>query len=327
MKWRQIQRTNITSTARLASFLQIKESHLCKNAQFPLNLPMRLAKKMKKGDLQDPLFLQFAPLALEDKHSKLFVIDPTGDKPAQKCDRLIHKYQARALLLVTPACAMNCRYCFRRHFDYSPTKSDSLITDSVTKSIQAIAKDPSIKEVILSGGDPLSLSDKSLQTLFDSLDAIDHVKIVRLHSRFLIGIPERITKAFLEMLANSTKTIIFVQHINHIKELDKDILDAFAQIRSLGIPILSQTVLLKGVNDFAEVLEDLFWALAKSSIIPYYLHQLDRVQGAAHFEVPIKKGLQLIQTLQERLPGYAVPRYVQDLPNQKSKSPLTKAPP
>jgi EF-P beta-lysylation protein EpmB len=316
MKWRQIQRMNITSCSDLAHILQIDENQLLKSSKFAINIPLRLVRKMKKGDLKDPLFLQFAPLKLEEKKSKLFVLDPTGDKEAQKCRRLLHKYHGRALLLSTSACAMNCRYCFRRHFDYS------LENEDLNDSIEYLKNNPSIKEIILSGGDPLSLSDKNLAALFAALEAIKHIEIIRLHSRFITGIPERVTPELLEIFNSSNKTIIFVQHINHCNELDHEVIKALSQIQALCIPILTQTVLLKGVNDCAKTLEALFWQCIKHGIIPYYLHQLDRTQGTAHFEVCKNQGLEIVKRLREQLPGYAVPKYVQEIAGQTSKTPI-----
>lgn len=314
MKWRLIQRKNITKFETLVTLLEIDKQHLLKKSNFPINIPIRLVNKMTKGDLNDPLFLQFVPLKQEEEKSKLFVLDPTGDQGAKKCQRILHKYHARALLLSTSACAMNCRYCFRRHFDYALDK------EPILKSINYIKENTDLREIILSGGDPLSLSDKNLKELFALLNSIDHLDIIRIHSRFLTGIPERLTPELLQILSASKKTVIFVQHINHKKELDQQVLEALKKIQVLGIPVLTQTVLLKGVNDCVATLEALFWDLIKWGIIPYYLHQLDRVEGAIHFEVPTSKGVKIIEELKGRLPGYAIPKYVHEVPLRKSKT-------
>lgn len=273
---------------------------------------------MKKGTLDDPLLKQFVPLQEEAVVSTAFVDDPVGDKLCLKAPKLLHKYAGRVLLVMTSACAMHCRYCFRQNFDYD-------INDKLFEAeLQCIAADPSIHEVILSGGDPLCLDDAVLDSLLQRVAAIPHVKKIRFHTRFPVGIPERIDEAFLAVLARVPAQIWFVVHINHPNELDQDLFDALKRIQKLGIPVLNQSVLLKGVNDDVDVLARLYGDLSDHGVLPYYLHQLDRVQGAAHFEVDEQRGLELISGLEARLSGYAVPKYVREIPGMPGKTPIIK---
>jgi EF-P beta-lysylation protein EpmB len=316
--WRQIQRLNFTDWHKLICYLGFDEEEALKVVQkrsgFPLNLPLRLAEKIKKKNWQDPLLLQFLPTLEEEKPSALFVLDPVSDASFQKTPKLLHKYNGRALLVCTSACAMHCRYCFRRHYDYETSAK------TFEPELAAIRADSSLTEILLSGGDPLSLSDQDLGSLLQRLGTIPHVKRIRFHTRFPMGIPERITDSFLELLASCTQQVIFVIHCNHAHELDPAIFAALKKVQMLGIPLLSQSVLLKGVNDSVETLYNLFEALINQGILPYYLHQLDRVQGAAHFEVEQAVGLQLLRELQSRLPGYAVPKYAREEPFKPHKT-------
>lgn len=318
--WRQIQRNNFTRIDQLLDYLQLSEElrqKILKKPRFALNLPQRLASKIKKNTLDDPLLRQFVPLDDELNITPGFHSDPVQDGASQKTKKLLHKYQGRALLVTTSACAMHCRYCFRQNFPYETEQKN------FDSEISYIEQDPSISEIILSGGDPLSLSDETLKTLFQSLDAIPHLKRIRFHTRFPIGIPERIDNSFLEILASSSKQIIFIVHINHPLEFDSDVLNALKKIQRLGIPVLNQSVLLKGVNDDEETLLALSEALVSGGVIPYYLHTLDPVQGAAHFDLPETRGPQLIRYLQENLSGFGVPRLAREEPGKPSKTFIT----
>ncbi len=312
-KWRLIQKKGFNTTAEISDFLCLddaKRKRLVQRKEFPLHVPFRIAEKMTKNCIENPLALQFLPLDME-LDREFGETDPVGDVLSQKGKAILHKYEGRALLLTTGACAMHCRYCFRQNFSYQ---------SELEEAIAYIAKNSSIKEVILSGGDPLSLSDKSLKEIFLKLEDIDHVEIIRFHTRFLIGIPERVTFQFLDMLKVSSKQIVFVLHVNCAMELDKEIFDALFKIKSLGIPVLSQTVLLKGVNDTKEALYDLFWTLVTHGVVPYYLHRFDKVKGAMHFDVSPEKGSLLIKQLRNCLPGYAVPTFVEEIKGEKSKT-------
>jgi EF-P beta-lysylation protein EpmB len=315
--WRKILRENITSLPELCNFLELDEmqsSELEQNTSFRLNLPSRLAKKIQKRTLEDPILRQFVPFKVEKNMVNAFHRDPVGDCQAARTPKFLQKYSGRALLLVTGACAMHCRYCFRQKYAYTP------LQEGFAKEIAWIQKDGSIKEIILSGGDPLSLGNESLQALISALAEIQHIKRIRFHTRFPIGIPERIDAGFLAILEKCTKQIWFVIHCNHVIELDSDVLDALKKIQKLGIPVLNQWVLLRGVNDSVEELETLCEKLIDYGIFPYYLHQLDKVEGAAHFEVAKENGKLLIQELQKRMAGYGVPKYVQEVPLELSKT-------
>ncbi len=316
--WRRIQLQNFTSWEKLARYWNFPEEiqeKLLKKSSFPLNLPLRLAEKAEKGRLNDPIVKQFLPSLEELKPHPNFVLDPVQDAIFRKQNtRLLQKYKGRALLITTSACAMHCRYCFRKNFDYEAQNKD------FSKELESIAQDDSLKEIILSGGDPLSLSDEVLQKLLSSIDSIPHIKRIRFHTRFPLGIPERIDESFLSLLASITKQIIFVIHVNHPKELDSDIYRAMKSIQKLGIPVLSQSVLLQGVNDSVPVLKELFENLSDHGILPYYLHKLDPVQGSAHFDVFEEEGKALMKELSTCLSGYALPKFAKEEPKKTSKT-------
>lgn len=317
--WRKIQRQNFINIQELADFLDWSDEQreqVVPSPAFPLNLPQRLAAKIQKRTLDDPILRQFVPSVQELFSPSNFIKEPVEDERFRKTGCLLQKYSGRALLVVTKACAMNCRFCFRRNFDYDNRGED------YEQELALIRQDPSLKEVILSGGDPLSLSHSMLESLVERIAAISHVRRIRFHTRFPIGIPERIDSMFLQMLERWRKKIWFVIHSNHVLELDEDVLAALDKIKDLGIPLLNQTVLLRGVNDDAEALTDLCEKLVDHGILPYYLHQLDRIEGAAHYEVGIDRGRALIEAISARLSGYAVPKYVQELPGAYGKTPV-----
>lgn len=316
-KWNEIFRQNFTKWEPLADFLELtshQREQLQKAPRFPLNLPLRLAQKIAKGTLEDPILLQFLPTLKENISAEGFQVDPVEDSSFRIAPMLLHKYEGRALLVCTGACVMNCRFCFRQNFDY-------VVTDkSFKEELAAIKNDSSIKEVIISGGDPLSLSDRSLEYILSSISEISHVNRIRFHTRFPIGIPERIDDSFLNLMKKIPKQIWFVLHTNHPTELDRDVLQHLKALQALGIVLLSQTVLLKGINDSIEVLKLLCEKLVDHGIFPYYLHQLDRVKGAAHFEVSEEKGRALINELSKQIAGYAVPKYVREIPGEQGKT-------
>ena len=315
--WRKIQRDNFTDWKKLLSFLELSSSQVdsvLPHSKFPLNLPLRLAQKITKGTWDDPLLHQFLPTTEELKPSPLFVLDPVGDGASRKKPKLLHKYHGRALLVCTSACAMHCRYCFRQHFDYET--SDKLFKEE----LEDIKNTPSLSEILLSGGDPLSLSDDHLKHLLSELCNIPHIKRIRFHTRFPIGIPERIDESFIQILSACKKQIIFVIHCNHPNEFDEEIWHCLKKVQQLGIPVLSQSVLLRKINDDVDTLKTLFELLIDHGILPYCLNQLDRVQGATHFEVPEEEGIRLMNQLRSLLPGYAIPKYIKEIPNQPSKS-------
>ncbi len=317
--WRQIQRKNFYYWEELADFLELSpdlRKEVLPHPRFVLNLPRRLAEKIKKNTTDDPLFLQFVPLKKELDSSPGFVSEPVQDSSFQKTKKLLQKYQGRALILTTSACAMHCRFCFRQNFPYETQTAD------FAQELQYLQQHTDLNEVILSGGDPLSLTDGQLAQLFAGIETIPHIKKIRFHTRFPIGIPERIDNSFLQILESSSKQIIFIIHCNHPQEIDIDVAASLKRLQKLGIPVLNQAVLLKGVNDNEKTLLDLSETLVQNGIIPYYLHQLDLVEGAAHFAVSDERAQELIQFLQENTSGFAVPRLVREVPGQPSKSPI-----
>ncbi|MEM8727598.1 MAG: KamA family radical SAM protein [Chlamydiota bacterium] len=313
LKWRRVQRDNFTKMEDLGRFLGLDLSY---SPAFPLNLPRRLASKIIKGTFEDPILKQFLPTEAEQNPPPSFLEDPVCDTLFRKTTRLLQKYRGRALLIPTSACAMHCRYCFRQNYPYH-------IGKDFLQELEVLRQDSTLHEVILSGGDPLALSDEILKYLIEALDQIPQLKVLRFHTRFPIGIPERITDPLLELFENSRLQFIFILHINHPKELDEEIFSAVKKVHRLGIPIFCQSVLLSGVNDDHEVLKMLFLSLAHRGIIPYYLHQLDRIKQGHHFEVPAKKGLELMEKLRSELPGYALPKYVREVPFESSKVEVT----
>ena len=316
-KWRQIQKENFTRLETLLQFLELDASlrhQVLARPSFPLNLPRRLAEKIKKNTLDDPILRQFLPLKEELAETPGFVLDPVQDKSFCQTEKLLKKYEGRALLLTTSACAMHCRFCFRQNFPYEKEVA------GFTKELEILRQDATIAEVILSGGDPLSLGDHALAELFGALEQMAHVKRIRFHTRFPIGIPERIDVGFLRILTLSSKQIFFVAHCNHPRELDADVALALKKIRLLGIPVLNQAVLLRGVNDDETTLLALSEALVNAGILPYYLHQLDRVQGTAHFAIEDARAIALIQFVQEHVSGYGVPRLVREEAGHFSKT-------
>jgi EF-P beta-lysylation protein EpmB len=316
--WRTILRKNFTNLDAISDFLQLSQDERQKLAasHFTLNVPMRLACKMTKQTLDDPIARQFLPLIEEKNKDSHFVSDPVGDELCRKEPKLLHKYEGRVLIVCTSACAMHCRYCFRQNFSYDVSNK------SFTAEITLIKNDSSIHEVILSGGDPLSLSDDLLGDLLEQLATIPHVRRVRFHTRFQIGIPERIDEGFLKTLARFPRQIIFVFQINHPKELDADVIASIKALQHQGCMTLNQAVLLKDVNDDVETLKELFETLVDQGVLPYYLHQLDRVQGTAHYEVSEDRGRELIHQLTKLLPGYAVPKYVREIAGEPNKTGL-----
>jgi EF-P beta-lysylation protein EpmB len=315
--WRKIQLQNFTRLAELFQFLQLEkkfEKAVLQSPKFPLNLPRRLANKIQKNTLSDPILRQFLPLLDEDVPTPSFSTDPVQDLNFRKEAKLLQKYTGRALILATSACAMHCRFCFRQNFPYESKKKD------FEEEIKQIRQNQGWNEVILSGGDPLSLPDPQLHSLLTSLENIPHIKRIRFHTRFPIGIPERIDSSFLSLLSTLKKQIFFVIHVNHPRELDPEIFAALKSVSMIGIPILSQTVLLKDINDDTLILQELFETLCDHGVVPYYLHQLDKIQGGSHFEVPIAKGKQLITDLRKKVSGYAIPRYMQEIPGKESKT-------
>lgn len=284
---------------------------------FPLRVPRGYAARMRRGDPDDPLFRQVWTLPAEALEVPGFVDDAVGDRARQRPGGLIHKYEGRALLVATGACAVHCRYCFRRHFPYN----DALASrDHWREALAVVAADRSLSEVILSGGDPLSLADDKLAELAEALEFIPHVRRLRLHTRQPVVLPERVDDALLAWLRRGRLRKLMVLHVNHAAELDGEVAAALQRLRAAGVPLLNQSVLLRGVNDSAEALAALSERLFECGVMPYYLHMLDPVRGAAHFEVPEAEARALHRALAARLPGYLVPRLVREEAGAPSKT-------
>jgi EF-P beta-lysylation protein EpmB len=284
---------------------------------FPLRAPLEYVARMRPGDPSDPLLRQVLPLADELCDVPGYRTDPVDDASATCHPGLLQKYQGRVLMVTTPTCAVHCRYCFRRHFDYASTPRS---LEDWQPALDQIARDPSIQEVVLSGGDPLMLPDPRLQRLVHQLEAIPHLRRLRLHTRLPIVIPQRVTDELVTCLSATRLTPIVVVHANHAAELDEGVAQALTRVVEAGIPVLNQSVLLRGVNDAADTLVALSLRLLDLRVMPYYLHQLDQVAGAAHFWVPIERGRELLAAMRSQLPGYAVPRYVREEPGRASKT-------
>jgi EF-P beta-lysylation protein EpmB len=274
---------------------------------------------MRLGDLTDPLLRQVLPLTDEVRSVPGFVTDPVDDAGAARRPGLLQKYQGRVLMITTGTCAVHCRYCFRRSFPYEESPRS---LDDWQPAIEEIATDDTIREVILSGGDPWTLVDATLAALVEQFVEIPHLRRLRIHTRLPIVIPERVTDSLVEMLRDSGLSTVVVVHANHANELDQQVAEALAKMSGAGLVLLNQAVLLRGVNDSVEAQAALCERLVNLRVIPYYLHQLDRVAGAAHFEVPTSVGKRIIKELKARLPGYAVPHYVQEIAGAGSKTEL-----
>jgi len=326
---------------------------------FPILVPRPFLERIRPGDAADPLLRQVLPRRAELVASECFTTDPLGEVAAGCSTGLLQKYRGRALLLTTGTCGVHCRFCFRRHYPFDslnpigssglgatgsasayltptlaepvppspalapiPTLAEPVAPGDWDEALGLIADDASIAEVILSGGDPLTLPDCQLAQLAERLAAIPHVRRLRLHTRMPVVVPQRVTAELLDWLRATRLTPLVVIHVNHPAELDRVVAAALGRLADAGVPLLSQGVLLRGVNDDADVLAELYGRLADLRVMPYYLHQLDPVAGAADFEVPVARGRQLIAALRARLPGYAVPRYVRETRGGASKEAL-----
>ncbi len=288
-------------------------------AQFALRVPRSFVARMRHGDPADPLLRQVLPINEEMRIVPGFSFDAVGDGAAKKATGVIQKYRGRALLVTTGSCAINCRYCFRRHFDYA---GENAAKGGWQEAVAVIAADPGIDEVILSGGDPLSLNTSKLAELTEALAAIPHIKRLRIHSRLPVVLPERVDDAFVQWLAGLPWPVAFVLHANHANEFNAQVDAVLARIRGTGAQLLNQAVLLRGVNDDLDALAALSERSFAAGVMPYYLYQLDKVQGAAHFEVSDERALALRAGLMARLSGYLVPKLVREIAGDTSKRPL-----
>lgn len=289
------------------------------HALFPVRVPEAYLKRIRRGDPDDPLLRQVLPVAAEAESMPGFVDDPLAESAHTPRAGLIHKYAGRVLLIASPTCAINCRYCFRRHFPYADNAPSLREWDDTLDYLRA---DASIREAILSGGDPLASSDRRLSSLVERLDAIPHLKRLRIHTRLPVVIPDRVDEGLLAWLRATRLQKVIVLHINHAQEIDDDVIAACRRLQAAGATLLNQSVLLKGVNDDAGTLATLSERLFEAGVMPYYLHVLDPVAGAAHFDVCDDTARALVAKLREALPGFLMPRLVREIPEEASKTPL-----
>lgn len=321
--WQQTLINVVTDPAELLSILELDNAllpHALSAAKlFPLKVPRNFIRLMKKGDINDPLLRQILPINQELTLYPTYTPDPLSETEFNPVPGLLHKYQGRVLLTLAGACGINCRYCFRRHFPYETNNPGSLGWQT---ALDYVAADQSIHEVILSGGDPLIASDQTLKNIALRLANINHVKRLRIHSRMPIVIPERITNPFIEAIKHSHFKTVLVVHCNHANELSPDVGCAMESLKKADIILLNQSVLLKGVNDNVDILVQLSESLFQYGILPYYLHALDKVQGAAHFDMHVSHAKKLYTDLANRLPGYLVPKLVWEPAGGSSKLPL-----
>jgi EF-P beta-lysylation protein EpmB len=294
------------------------------DAAFPVRVPLGYVARMRRGDIEDPLLRQVLPLSAEADEVPGFESDPVGDLASMVSPGLLKKYDGRALLISTGACAIHCRYCFRRDFPYGDASTTPTHLDD---ALDGIAADSSVREVILSGGDPLSLSDDRLRTLLTRIDAIGHIDRIRFHTRYPVVLPERIDDEFCDILATSPRPTVFVIHANHANEIDDRVAAALDRIRQHTRLLLNQSVLLRGVNDAAATLAKLSTRLFDCGVSPYYLHQLDAVAGAAHFAVPDRRAIEIVDELTETLSGYLVPKLVREIRGAPAKRGVTSGEP
>jgi EF-P beta-lysylation protein EpmB len=320
--WRELWRDAITDATELLQAVGLGElAHRLPpdNAGFAMRVPRGFVSRMRRNDPTDPLLLQVLPQLAELHQAPGFVIDAVGDMDARAAHGVLHKYEGRALLIASGSCAINCRYCFRRHFPYA---EEMAAAGQWRQALEHLRQDHSINELILSGGDPLSLATGKLEELSRGLAELPHVTRLRIHTRLPVVLPKRIDDAFQHWLATLPLQKVVVLHANHANELDAAVDVACMRIRAAGATLLNQSVLLRGINDDAGVLADLSERLFAAGVLPYYLHQLDRVHGVAHFEVDDATALALVDALRVRLPGYLLPRLVREVAGEPSKRPL-----
>ena len=323
--WRLAWREAVRDPAELLRMLELPglaaRVSASATAQFPLRVPRGFVARMRKGDPDDPLLRQVLPLDEEDRPVPGFVHDAVGDLAAGGAPGVLHKYRGRALLVATGSCAIHCRYCFRRHFPYA---EQTAAAGRWKEALDDLAAHPDVEEVLLSGGDPLSLSTAKLAEFGQGLAALPQVRRLRLHTRLPVVLPERVDAELLAWLAAQARArqLVVVIHANHANELDASVDRALAGLREAGATLLNQAVLLRGVNDSVEALADLSERLFAAGVLPYYLHQLDRVAGTAHFEVAEDRARALHAGLAARLPGYLVPRLVREVAGAPAKTPL-----
>jgi EF-P beta-lysylation protein EpmB len=323
--WQTALNHAVSSVQELLTLLRLDDSvpALCPDVRdFPLRVPHSFVRRMEPGNREDPLLRQVLPAPEEWRESPGFHRDPLGEQQIMPAPGLLHKYRGRALLTLTGACAVHCRYCFRRHFPYGAANPGASHWEAV---LAYLVRHQEIGELILSGGDPLTLPDTRLGELARQIAVLPHVRTLRIHTRLPVVLPERIDENLLAWLGNHPRRTVLVVHCNHPNEIDERVCAAMHALRQAGVTLLNQSVLLKGINDDAVTLGRLSEALFEAGVLPYYLHQLDRVQGGAHFEVDDGAARGLMDSLHAALPGYLVPRLVREIPGAPGKQLLWPA--
>ncbi len=323
--WQKDLRTVITDPKKLLQSLDIDPQayleHFSARKLFAVRVPLPFIDRMEKGNFDDPLLKQVMPLSSEFTLTDNYSTDPLGEHDTV-AQGLLHKYKNRVLMIVKSACAVNCRYCFRRHFPYqdnSPNKA------KWQEALDYIAKHNEITEVIFSGGDPLMANDDHLQWLVNQIEDIAHIKRLRIHTRLPVVIPNRVTEQLVNLLQTTKLKPTIVFHINHPNEINEDFSSAIELFREAKIPLFNQSVLLKGINDEAKTLVKLSEDLFDNGIQPYYLHLLDAVQGAAHFDISEQNAVKIAQEMMANLPGYLMPKLVREISNEANKTPINLA--
>ncbi len=320
--WQAEIRSAFRDPAELAAFLGLSLDRLPplpSGGNFPLLVPRAFAARMTKGNPHDPLLAQAWPNETESVITTSESRDPVGDHGARKAPGLLHKYAGRVLVVATGACAIHCRYCFRQYFPYDEAARSQ---EQWSLQLDAIRQDLSIREVVLSGGDPLSLPDAVLAARIADLEGIPHLETLRIHTRLPVVVPARVSDEFCQTLSRSRFAKVVVLHANHAHELDEAVHTACVRLRGTGAVLLNQSVLLRGVNDDADILGALSRRLWDCGALPYYLHALDRVAGSSRFLVPDEQAIGLVEALRSRLPGYLVPRFVREIEGEPAKTPI-----
>ena len=315
--WRRALAEAVTDVSTLLALVEVRQDavDVLPATDFPLKVPRPYIARMRRADAADPLLRQVLPVRREGHAEPAFATDPLREADAAAGVGVLRKYAGRALVIVTGGCAVHCRYCFRRHFPYAEHRQDARLP-----ALDAVRADATLAEVILSGGDPLLLTDAHLARWVAAVAAIDHVTTLRIHTRVPVVIPQRVTATLVGMLTNTRLRVVIVLHFNHANELDADCAAALAALA--GCTLLNQSVLLRGVNDDAGALAELSERLFAAGVLPYYLHMPDRVAGTAHFDVPTRRAVAIHRDMAARLPGYLVPRLVREVPGAAAKQPV-----
>lgn len=317
--WKNEFQSAFKNAAELYAYLDwpLSEELISVAKTYPVFIPINLAKKIKNSGMNSPLALEFMPNLSE--LNPLGSIDPIGDKVYHKAPQLIHRYHSRALFIPTSLCPVHCRYCFRKN---ELNSSDELFDADFNQTLSYLKSHPEISEIIFTGGDPLTLSNEKIKNYLFSFAEIPTIKDIRFHTRYPVILPSRLDLEFRTLMHEASKhfrTVSLSIHANHSSEFDEEVIKAIQSLHSLPIQLLSQTVLLKNVNDSEVELFSLFKLFLDLKIRPYYLHHPDQVKGGLHFYVPLKRGRELYAKLRHELPGWAIPQYVIDLPQGEGK--------